>query len=173
MEQHTHKNNSCFHLCKKRSCNETVYRISRRLRRLQIPGVTFWKPPFPNLVATILTFRQLSWFPWKPTSVVFQFLMMAFINTDMGRCRRLRRLPIPHRRVIQEPIFKNWKNWDSSFWQLHICMVFKKLNLCFFEFLVMPFRNTELGRCRRFRRLPIPHRRVIQEPYFKNWKNGL
>ena len=39
-----------------------------------------------------------------------------------------------------------------------------------FEFLVKALKDTTPGRCRRLRRLPIPHRRLIQEQHFQNPK---
>ena len=40
-----------------------------------------------------------------------------------------------------------------------------------FEFLVKALKDTTPGRCRRLRRLPIPHRRLIQEQHFQNPKS--
>ena len=92
---------------------------------------------------------------------LFEFLVKALKDTTPGRCRRLRRLPIPHRRLIQEQHFQNPKLSKSDFPDFPIFRYL--LFVCF----TMALKDTTPGRCRRLRRLPIPHSRLIQEQNFK------
>ena len=46
---------------------------------------------------------------------IFEFLVMAMRNTPLGRCRRLRRPPIPHSPLTQERLFKKCKTDMSDF----------------------------------------------------------
>ena len=117
---------------------------------------------FRKVISVILRHFTTAKFPDVRQSRLFEFLVKALKDTTPGRCRRLRCLPFPHRRLIQEQHFQNPKFSKSD--------VPDFLIFAFLYLFTMALKDTTLGRCGRLRRLPIPHRRLIQEQHFQNPK---
>ena len=62
----------------------------------------------------LTTFRFSDIRPRQTKTLYFVCTMMALRKTGLGRCRRLKRPPIPYSRLTQEHFFKNLKIEEST-----------------------------------------------------------